>query len=93
MLERFLNIEYYGTKTDVDITTAGRLSQVNTAIKAYFGEDIPATASRIQLYDQQGKLITDLDNIPEEYFIKGGSCVVIGIPTPPSSRQSTQTFN
>ncbi|KAI8896686.1 hypothetical protein BC833DRAFT_519340, partial [Globomyces pollinis-pini] len=55
MPKRFLNVEYYGTRTDINVTDMEDLSEVNTTIKAYFGEDIPAPASRIQLYDQQGK--------------------------------------
>ncbi|KAI8891573.1 hypothetical protein BC833DRAFT_19368 [Globomyces pollinis-pini] len=83
MLKRFLNIEYSGTKTEVDITEVERISQVITAIKAYFGEDIPAPAFRIQLYDQQGKLITDLDDISEDYCKKvkdGGLFLVVHSP-------------
>ncbi|OAJ41383.1 hypothetical protein BDEG_24995 [Batrachochytrium dendrobatidis JEL423] len=73
------------------------LSDVQDVIKAKYGEIIPTPAVLIQLYDQQGQLIADLDDIaiektPQYYkkLAKGGSCVVIGV-SPPPSRQPTQT--
>lgn len=62
------------------------LSEVQDALKLKYGEDIRAPASRIQLYDQQGQQITDLDDIPEEYYKKlknGGIFRTIRTSTPP----------
>ncbi|EGF84177.1 hypothetical protein BATDEDRAFT_84908 [Batrachochytrium dendrobatidis JAM81] len=98
MSKRYLNVEYAGTRTRIDITDFEDLSDAQDAIKAKYG---PAMADigapQLQLYDQQGQLIADLDDIAIEntpqYYKKrtrGGSCVVIGVlPLPP--RQPTQT--
>ncbi|KAJ1339532.1 hypothetical protein BSLG_005856 [Batrachochytrium salamandrivorans] len=59
-------LRYAGTRTRIDITDFEDLSDAQDAIKAKYGEDIPAPAARIQLYDQQGQLIADLDDIAIE---------------------------
>ena len=81
MPKRFLNIEYSGTKTEVDITEAERLGEVQVAVKEAFSID--AGFGLIQLYDQQGQHITDLDDIPEDYCKKvkdGGLFLVVNGP-------------
>ena len=98
MTKRFLNVEYSGIRTEIDITDMEDLSEVQDAIKAKLGEAIPVAAALIQLYTNSNRdqLIEDLDDITPEktpqYYqkrTKGGSCVVIGT-SPPPSRQPTQ---
>ena len=65
------------------------MSEVSTAIKTYFGEDIPGPASLIQLYDQQEQFITDLDDIAEDYYkkLKGGGLYLAIRTSPPPYRE------
>jgi hypothetical protein len=81
MPKRFLNIEYSGTKTEVDITEAERICEAQVAVKEAFSIDVGF--GLIQLYDQQGQHITDLDEIPENYCKKvkdGGLFLVVHGP-------------
>ena len=92
MPKRFLNVQYSGISTRIDVTDFEDLSQVQDAIKAKYGEDVPGPAARIQLHDQQDQLITDLDDIPEDYYKKpkdGGLSLTIRT-SPPPSRQPTR---
>ncbi|KAI8904001.1 hypothetical protein EDD86DRAFT_180788, partial [Gorgonomyces haynaldii] len=50
MPKRFLNVEYAGIRTRINIADFEDLSEVQDAIKAKCGEDVPGPASRIQLY-------------------------------------------
>jgi hypothetical protein len=56
-------------------------------VKAKYGPVLADVgAPELQIYDQQGQLITDLDDIPEEYFKKvkdGGFFLVIRTTTQP----------
>ena len=91
MPKRFLNVEYSGNKTRIDVTDFEDLSEVQIAVNSFFGEDIPGPASRIQLYDQQDQLITDLDYIPKDYYKKlkdGGISLVIRTLPPPTRKSS-----
>ena len=84
MPKRFLNIEYSGTKTEVDISEAERLSEVRRVIKEEYGFAMANVgAAQLQLYDQQNQHITDLDDIPEDYYKKvkdGGLFLVVSSP-------------
>ena len=71
MPKRFLNVEYSGIKTDIDVTDAERISQVQDAVKVSFGPVMADVgAAQIQLQDQKGQQITDLEEIQEEYYKK-----------------------
>ena len=89
MTKRFLNIIYGDRRTKIEVTGFERIAQLRKAVKEEFGDDIPAPAARIQLCNQQGALIDDLDDIGEEYYQKvkkgeGGTCLVVGtLPAPP----------
>ena len=93
MTKRFLNVEYSGIRTEIDITDMEDLSEVKNAIKAKFRQAIPVAAALIQLYttnrDQLINTWALFNSLPQEYFDEGGSCVVIGTSSPPS-RQPTQ---
>ena len=84
--KRFLNVQYGGNKTEIDILGLERLGPVITAIKTYFGEDIPGPAARIQLWKKtatENTVIEDLDDIPDEYYLKpksGGLILTIVLP-------------
>ncbi|KAK6097958.1 squalene synthetase-like protein [Batrachochytrium dendrobatidis] len=95
----FLNVQYGTLTAEINITEAERLGDVQDVIKAKYGEIIPTPAVLIQLYDQQGQLIADLDDIPPEktpqYYqelAKGGSCVVIGCLPSPTREPSKSTI-
>lgn len=86
---RFLNVNYAGINTRIDVGGMVDLSQVQDAIKAKYGPAMSDVgAAQIQLFDQQGKEIVDLDYISDEYYEKpiyGGLSLFIriaGIPTP-----------
>ena len=92
MPKRFLNVEYSGTRTEVDVTEAERLGEVRRAIKAEYG---PVTsdvgAPQLQLYDQQGHRITDLKDIPDDYYKEpknGGLFLAIRTSPPPTREPS-----
>ncbi|KAI8895276.1 hypothetical protein BC833DRAFT_601903 [Globomyces pollinis-pini] len=66
------------------------LSEVQVAIKEAFSIDIGF--GLVNLYDKQGQQITDLNDIPEEYYMKsknGGLFLVVR--TRPPSSQPTQS--
>ncbi|OAJ39250.1 hypothetical protein BDEG_23112 [Batrachochytrium dendrobatidis JEL423] len=99
MPKRFLNVEYDTISTEIDVTDFEDLSDVQDAIKAKYGPAIPVSPAFIQLYDQQGQLIADLDDIaiektPQYYqeLAKGGSCVVIGCLPLPTRKPSKSTI-
>jgi hypothetical protein len=73
--KRFLNVQYNGTKTEIDILGLERLGPVITATKAYYGEDIPGPAARIQLLDTENTRIStwkQLKELPVPYFEESG---------------------
>ena len=80
--EKYLNVQYNTLTAEVNITGISRLGGVQDAIKAKLGEAIPVSAALIQLYtSNRDQLITTwalFNLLPQEYFTKGGSCVVIG---------------
>ena len=92
---RFLNVEYNGISARIDTNGMKDLSQVQEAVEKRFLKTFPAIdALRIQFYDQEDKQIDDLDDIPQEYYIKtkeGGLVLNIKLlSTPASSRQLSQ---
>ena len=93
MTKRFLNVQYDIFTAEVDITGISRLGGIQDAIKAKLGEAIPVAAALIQLYttnrDQLINTWVLFNSLPQEYFIEGGCCVVIG-SLPPPSIQPTQ---
>ena len=96
--KRFLNVHYGVNKKEIDILGMERLGPVITAIKTYFGADIPGPAARIQLWNKSANenntLIEDLDEIPDEYYLKtksgGLSLTIVLLPSPTPSRQASE---
>ena len=66
MSKRFLNVEYSGIRTRINVTGFEDLSQVQDAIKAKFDPVMADIgAAQIQLFDKEkGQLIADLKHIP-----------------------------
>jgi hypothetical protein len=90
MPKRFLDVEYSGTRTRIDVTESERLGQIQDAVKEAFAIDV--AYAYIQLYDQQNQQITDLDDIPEDYYKKlkdGGLSLVVRTSQPPTRESST----
>ncbi|KAI8899820.1 hypothetical protein BC833DRAFT_517804, partial [Globomyces pollinis-pini] len=51
MPQRFLNVEYYGTKTEINVTNMEDLSEAQDAIKAAFSNTLAnVDAPQLQLY-------------------------------------------
>jgi hypothetical protein len=76
MSKRFLNIEYSGIKTDVDVTEAETFSAVQDAIKARYGHGLAHVAAPyIQLFttnkDQHINSWNLFNSLSEEYFTEG----------------------
>ena len=71
------------------------MSEVRRAIKIELSNSLAQVdAPQLQLYTNSNRdqLINTwalFNSLPQEYFIEGGSCVVIGT-SPPPSRQPTQ---
>jgi hypothetical protein len=100
MTKRFLNVQYGTLTAEVDITGMSRLGEVRRAIKAELSNSLAQVdAPLIQLYttnrDQQINTWALLNSLPPEYFIEGGSCVVIGTSPPPSGqpRENSNTLS
>ncbi|KAJ3095801.1 hypothetical protein HDU96_001034, partial [Phlyctochytrium bullatum] len=78
----------------LSVVSPGQLSEVLIAIKAALANALAQVDfPQLQLYDQRGQHITDLDDIPDDYYKKpkdGGLFLVIRIAPPPPSRQPTQ---
>jgi hypothetical protein len=105
--KKFLNVVHGGISTRIRTDGIERIGELQDLIKADFGDDIPASAARIQLYkpypdaidsnnnDEDGAksnaLVTDLEDIPEEYFkkIKDGGLALEIRTSPPPSKQSS----
>ena len=84
MPKRFLNVEYSGTKTEVDITEAERLGEVQDAVKAKYGPAMAQVgAAQLLFYDQQNQHISKwalLKSLPQEYFDEEGLFLVVHGP-------------
>ncbi len=93
MPKRFLNVEYAGTPTRINVTEFEDLSEVQDAIKTKYGPVMNNVgAPQLRLYDQEDKYINtwpSFESLPQEYFVEGGPFLTIGIsPPPPAPRQS-----
>ena len=80
MTRRFLNVEFSGTLTRIDVTTFEDLSEIRRAIKIEYGNEIPVSPALIQIFNQQGQHIKSwalLKSLPEEYYAEDGYCLVI----------------
>jgi hypothetical protein len=95
----FLNVVNGRTYSRIDTAGMEDISQLQDAIKAKYGEFIAASSVAIQLYKsysdvgrQKGDaLITELEEIPEEYFKKrkdGGLALEIRTSPPPSKQSA-----
>ena len=88
MPKRFLNVEYAGIKTRINVTDMEDLSELQDAILEDYGSVMKGFgAAQLQLYKDSDKkeLIEDIDDItfektPHFYrkLTEGGSCVFIG---------------
>lgn len=87
MPKRFVNVEYSGTKTRINVTEFEDLSEVQDAVKAKFGPAMADVgAPQIQIQDQQGQQINMwalFNSLPQGYFAEGGPCLAIRILPPP----------
>ncbi|KAJ3250054.1 hypothetical protein HK103_004096, partial [Boothiomyces macroporosus] len=97
MPKRFLNVEYNGVKAEIDVTDAERLGDVQLAVKTTFGNTFEKVdAPYLQLFqplDSEEKQISDLDEIPDDFFkklTKGGLSLFIRI-TPLSIQHGVQS--
>jgi len=94
--KRFLNVEYSGTRTRIDITDFDDLSEVQDALKVKLHHALSKVdAPQLQFYDQQDQQITDLDDIPEDYYKKlrdGGLVISIHISPPPIREPKATSF-
>ena len=94
----FLNVVYGGTPAEIKTDGIERIGQLQDTIKDKYGDFIAAPPVAIQLYksysDEEEKgdaIITDLEEIPEEYFKKrkdGGLALEIRTSPPPSKQSS-----
>jgi hypothetical protein len=85
MPKRFLNVEYSECRARINITEFEHLSEVQKAIKEALAIDV--AYAYIQLYNQEGRQITDLEDIPNEYYNKpnnGGLFLSIRSSPPPT---------
>ena len=94
--KRFLNVQYGGNKTEIDIHGMERLGPVVTAIANFYKDSI-SSPERIQLWKKtatENTLIEDFDDIPDEYYLKpksgGLSLTIVLLPSPTPSRQASE---
>src|SRR6476620_7483602 len=95
MPKRFINVEFSGIKTRINVTGMDDLSEVQGAIKAAFSNSLAKfDAPHLLLYtnsnrDQLINTWAFFNSLSQEYFTEGGSCVVLDtLPLP--TRESTQ---
>ncbi|KAI3657667.1 hypothetical protein MP638_007449 [Amoeboaphelidium occidentale] len=98
----FLNVVYGQLPFEIRTDEMEVISELRRAIKADFGDLIPAPPAAIQLYkphsDEQIATMADLRALPEEYYKKiekGGLALEIRTLTPPTiqpSRQNVQPY-
>jgi hypothetical protein len=92
MNKRFLNISYKDKKTRINITEMEDLRELHDEIKERFGEDIPAPAADIQVSEEGGNLIEDLediDTLPVGCFAEGGGCLEVKLQSPKNDQMSS----
>jgi len=91
MSKRFLNVEYSGIRTRINVTDFEDLSEVQVAVKEAFSIDVGF--GLIQLFDQQGQQINTwalFNSLPQEYFVEGGLFLTIRTSPPPLVPAPTQ---
>ena len=98
MSKRFLNVQYCGRKTEINVTDAEGLGEIRTKIKESFGDSIPCFVAYIQLYNKEDQLIAKLKDIPAEYYgVDGDSYLDIRITLPskatPTKRKLVQDLS
>ena len=90
--KKFVNVDYEGVATDVDITSSNRLGELQDAVKAKYGDALPVGAALIKFYDQQDQQITkwaQFNSLHSKYFVEDGLCLVIKTSSP-TLNHSTQ---
>jgi hypothetical protein len=94
--KKFLNVVYEEIPKEIELGEIERIGQLQNLIKADFGNHIPASAARMQLYlsypDEQINTMADFQAIPEEYFIEGGLALEIHTSPPPSKQSSLKNI-
>jgi len=79
--KRFLNVEYSGIRTRINITEMEDLSEVQDGIKVKYGPVMADVgAAQLQLYDQQNQHINTwalFNSLPQEYFTELGLSLVV----------------
>jgi hypothetical protein len=93
--KRFLNVQYGGNKTEIDTLGIERLSEVRDKVKEKY--ELARGSAYIQLWnktDPENTLIEDLDEIPDEYYLKpkngGLSLTILLLPSPTPSRKASE---
>ena len=93
MPKRFLNVEYSGIRTEIDVTEAERIGQVQVAIKAMYGPALADVgAAQLQLYDQQGQHIKTwalFNSLSQDYFTE--ECLFLVVHTLQPNQQQTSS--
>ena len=67
--KRFLNVQYGGNKTEIDIHGMKRLGEVRDKVKEKY--ELTRGSAYIQLWKKtatENTLIEDFDDIPDEYY-------------------------
>ena len=79
--KHFLNVCYGGSVSEVDVKGFERIGQLQDAVKSKYAPDMDLiSAPRIQLFDQQDRLIEDFEDIADDCYEKvkkGGKYLVI----------------
>jgi len=94
--KRFLNIHYGGQPERIKIDDMEDLSEVRDKIKEKY--ELTRGSAYIQLWKKaatENTLIEDLDEIPDEYYLKpkdgGLSLTIVLLPSPTPSRQASES--
>ena len=84
MLKQFLNVQYLEQPGEINITGMERLSEVKTAIKKFYRSLSQKDTASIQLKDQQGNIVKDLEEVGTKYLSKMGPAFDIHLLRPPA---------
>ena len=83
MEKKFLNVVYNQMPTRIKVTDVEDISELQDEIKKKYGDDIPASAARIQLFkshpDERIATMADYRALPNDFFLEDGPRVVIQI--------------
>lgn len=94
---QFLNLKYKNRTAELDIQGLRRITQLQDAIKARFESLLGRfDAINIRLFDMNKNPITDLDDIPDEYFLKekqGGLFLRVLLPFEDADDYETPLHN